>query len=78
MLRSTTILLLRILFTLGSCKSKKTTVTKKRTTRTERVQTKIPSKETSYEKPSPAERTEIVTPPANASYAEVVQAYIDT
>jgi flagellum-specific peptidoglycan hydrolase FlgJ len=78
MLRTTLILLLLALITLGSCKSKKTTVSKKRSTRTERVERTNPRKDIPKEKPIPTENTKIITPPANASYAEIVQAYIDT
>lgn len=76
MLRTIALLLLLVLFTLGSCKSKKVTVSKKRSTRTERVEKINPRKAIPKEKPAPT--TEIITPPANASYAEIVQAYIAT
>lgn len=77
MLRKPALLLLLLLLTLGACTSKKRVVSKKKRTKKERVvidtRPKVTTNQTQEDAP-----TEIVTPGPNASYAEVVQAYIDS
>jgi|TARA_R100000479_G_scaffold31436_4_gene12742 flagellum-specific peptidoglycan hydrolase FlgJ len=70
--RACIVLLISTLF-LSSCKSKKRAVSSKKNTRTERVVIK----ETRKEPIKLPKKTEIKTPPPNASYAEVVATYID-
>jgi len=78
MLRKSVLLLLLLLLTLGACTSKKRVVSKKKRPKKERVvinnNPKVMPNETSAEPPN----TEIITPKPNASYAEIVQAYIDS
>ncbi|WP_432412770.1 glucosaminidase domain-containing protein [Rasiella sp. SM2506] len=78
MLRKSALLLLFIFLTLGACTSKKRVVSKKKRPTKERVvvdnRPKVTPNETAAETP----KTEVITPKPNASYAEVVQAYIDS
>lgn len=78
MLRKSTLILLLIALTLGGCSSKKRVVSKKPRVKTER--TVIAKKPTTSQVEIPADtpKTEIVTPPANATYKEVVQYYIQS
>ncbi len=81
MLRKSTLLLLLIFLTLGACTSKKRVVSKKKRPVNERVvrdeRPKVTPNETPPETPQTPE-TEIIIPKPNASYAEIVQAYIDS
>ncbi len=81
MLRKSALFLLLLIFTLGACTSKKRVVSKKNRTKKERVvidnRPKVIPNQTN--EGTPAETpTEIVTPKPNASYSEVVQAYIES
>ena len=67
MLNRTLLLILLSLFVLTGCRSKKKVTEAKKNNRTERV--------VSRNKPEP--KTTVKSPPANASYAEVVSTYID-
>lgn len=74
MLRKSTLLLLLVVLTLGACKSKKQVTSKKKRPATERVVVnKKPPKDIPNET---TPKTEVKKPPANATYAEVVQIYI--
>lgn len=76
MVRKSTLLLLVLILTLGACTSKKPVVSKKKRAKKERVvinnNPKVVPNKTTSETP----KTEIIVPKPNASYAEVVQAYI--
>ena len=82
MLRKSALLLLLLFLTLGACTSKKTVVSKKKRPKKERVvidtRPKVTPNERNDDTPAETQKTEIITPNANASYAEVVQAYIDS
>ena len=76
MLRKSALLLLLLFLTLGACTSKKQVVSKKKRPKKERVVIDNRPKVTPNETPAETPKTEIITPKPNASYAEVVQAYI--
>ena len=76
MLRKSALLLLLLFLTLGACTSKKRVVSKKKRPKKERVVIDNRPKITPNETPAETPKTEIITPKPNASYAEVVQAYI--
>lgn len=78
MLRKSALLLLLLFLTLGACTSKKRVVSKKKRPKKERVVIDNRPKVIPNETPAETPRTEIITPKPNASYAEVVQAYIDS
>ena len=67
------VLLLLVIVTMGACTSKKRVVSSKKRPKKERVVIEKKNEDTPAETP----KTIIVTPAPNASYAEVVQAYIN-
>lgn len=77
-MRKSALLLLVIFLTLGACTSKKRVVSKKKRPVKERVVIDNRPKVTPNETPAETPKTEIITPKPNASYAEIVQAYIDS
>ncbi len=72
----TLVLLCIILIGLNSCSSKKRVAEKKRATPSERVVIKKEEVVTIDRAPKKEKESEFITPPANASYAEIVSAYI--
>lgn len=76
MLRKSALLLLLLFLTLGACTSKKRVVSKKKRPKKERVVIDNRPKVVPNETPAETPKTEIITPKPNASYAEIVQAYI--
>lgn len=75
MLRKSILLLLLVLLGLSACTSKKSAVSQKKRSSTERVLKKTNS-EIPRSTPAHVPNPTIITPPSNASYAEVVTAYI--
>jgi flagellum-specific peptidoglycan hydrolase FlgJ len=78
MMRKAALLLLLLFLTLGACTSKKQVVSTNKRPKKERVVISNDSKVTPHEMPAETPKTEVINPNPNASYAEVVQAYIDT
>ncbi|MAZ71868.1 MAG: N-acetylmuramidase [Flavobacteriaceae bacterium] len=79
MLQKSALLLLLLLLTLTACTSKKRVVSKKKRPQKERVVIDNRPKVTANEDtPAETQETEIIIPGPNASYAEVVSAYIES
>ncbi|MDX1463114.1 MAG: glucosaminidase domain-containing protein [Marinirhabdus sp.] len=76
MLRRSVFILFLITLTLTGCKSKRTATAKKSRTRTERVVIPRTPDRPNPDSPAATPDVTVVTPPANATYAEVVQSYI--
>ena len=81
-MRKSVLFLLVLFLMLGACTSKKKVVSKKNRTKKERViidtRPVITPNETQEDTPANTPETEIIIPGPNASYAEIVKAYIDS
>lgn len=72
------LLILFVGLLLFSCKSKKRVAERKRTHRTERVVKRTPAKPIDETLPGKTDEHEVKELPSNASYEEILNAYIDT
>jgi flagellum-specific peptidoglycan hydrolase FlgJ len=82
MIRKSVLFLLVLFLMLGACTSKKKVVSKKNRTKKERViidtRPTITPNDTQEDTPANTPETEIIIPGPNASYEEIVKAYIDS